>query len=567
MAKRKRAKRKRASPIELEKRVHRSEIRSVFKNLGFKKVSGISDKLIEFEERKGDFDDIFVCDNLIVLTEYTVSQAEGIGKHLLTKKILFDHVTKHKSKFLTYLEDKFPTFKSTRDDFYDHDQCRLIILYCSKSSVSAEHKAQVKDVVYFEYPIVRYFKSITTSIKLSARFEFFNFLGLNHDEVGRKSVKGVKKLVVWPGTVLPETYSKFARGYKVVSFYADPETLLEKAFVLRKHGWKDEAGLYQRMIVPSKIKAIRNYLVREGRVFINNIIVTLPAETVLLNEREQPLQPSEIIRTESVKIQIPDGGNIIGLIDGQHRVYAYHEGGKNDDQVKHLREKQNLLVTGIIYPKGIKEEERIKFEARLFLEINSNQANAKSDLKQAINVILKPYSSESIARAIINKLNRQGPLENIFEEHFYDKGKVKTTSIVSYGLKPLVKLSGKDSFFSLWNKTGKQELTKEQDHQLLDEYINFCATHLRIYFAAIKNNLEGTNKWTIDNDVNNRALSTTSLNGIIICLRRLIENKKSKRKFEDYKERFKGIESFNFGKYKSSQYGTLADDLYSEFFH
>jgi hypothetical protein len=293
--------------------------------------------------------------------------------------------------------------------------------------------------------------------------------------------------------------------------------------------------------------------------------VTLPHETKLLHE-EKAIETSTLTITKPVTIQIPDGYNIIGLIDGQHRVYAYHEGGDNEMIIGKLRVKQNLLVTGIVYPENVKEEERIKFEAKLFLEINSNQAKAKSDLKQAINVILKPYSSESIARSIVHKLNRKGPLENVFEEHFYDKGRIKTTSIVSYGMKPLVKLSGSDSLFKLWSKAGKGELTEEKNYHLLESYIDYCSNILSMYFGAIKAHLKDTPKWTMDSKAKNRVLSTTALNGFIICLRMLIESKKTKKSFEEYHASFKDLESFSFSKYKSSQYGTLATELYNKFF-
>jgi DNA modification methylase len=61
----------------------------------------------------------------------------------------------------------------------------------------------------------------------------------------------------------------------------------------------------------------------------------------------------------------------VGIIDGQHRVFCYHEGSDVlEPKIAILRKRQHLLVTGIIYPSGIKEQARLEFEARLFLEIN-----------------------------------------------------------------------------------------------------------------------------------------------------------------------------------------------------
>jgi hypothetical protein len=86
------------------------------------------------------------------------------------------------------------------------------------------------------------------------------------------------------GSILPEAHSNFDAGYKVVTFYADPDSLLKTAYVLRKDGWRDSLNLYQRMISKPKIESIRRYLKTQKRVFINNIIVTLPSDVKPLSE-------------------------------------------------------------------------------------------------------------------------------------------------------------------------------------------------------------------------------------------------------------------------------------------
>lgn len=552
------------SPEDIQKRAHRKEIRSIFSNAGFTKVFGVSDKEFTFKGRTGDMDDVFICENIIVLIEYTCSKSENIGKHLLPKKVLFDNILKDKEEFIKFYEETFNTFKEARNDFYDYSECKLIILYCSRNTISQSHKDQLTNIIFFDYSIVKYFKSVTDSIKLSSKFELFKFLGLNHDEVGKYSITSASGKHDIMGTILPESHSNFEKGFKVVSFYIDPNSLLTRSYVLRKDSWRDEGGLYQRMIIKSKIKQIRKHLHVQKRVFINNIIVTLPSTTKLLDESDNTVNPSTLTKTQPVKIQIPDGFNVIGLIDGQHRVFAYHEGGEFESEITKLRVKQNLLVTGIIYPKSMNEVEKSKFEAKLFLEINSNQANAKSDLKQAIGLILNPFSSESIARAVIHKLNTTGPLQDLFERHFYDNNKIKTTSIVSYGLKPIVKLSGIDSFYTLWKEKNKDKLAKGDDMELLNKYIDFCAAELNVFLGAFRKNLD-KDKWTFDKEIVDSILSTSTINGIIICLRSLIENGKT-GDINAYNKKLSNLNLFNFLTYKSSQYGSLAKSLYETYF-
>ncbi len=560
----KRKKRRKPTPEELEQRNHRKEIRAVFRNAGFEKVFSVSDKEFTFNGMTSDFDDVFVNENIIVFAEYTITKSSKISSHLKPKKIVYDTILNSKSEFLEFYEDLFPTFLETRDDFYDHDQCEIIILYCSRNSINPKHKALITNISYFDYPILKYFKSVSDAVKKSSRFELYSFLGLSNEQVGKNSISTAKPADKYKGSILPHSHSNFAKGFKVVSFYIDPQSLLNRAYVLRKDGWRDEGSLYQRMISKGKIIAIRKYLESKERVFINNIIVTLPSVTKLVDEKGNTVDPNKLTKTEPVIIEIPTGFNVVGLIDGQHRVFAYHEGGDFEEKISRLRIKQNLLATGIIYPDNVKDIDKTKFEANLFLEINSTQTNAKSDLKQAIGLLLKPFSSESIAKATINRLNNLGPLEDYFERHFYDKDKIKTTSIVSYGIKPIVKLSGTDSFFSIWDNPFKNNLLKEDDIDLLHEYINFCTDKINELLIAVRIKIDNS-KWTTDKNVKNKVLSTTAINGFIVCLRRIIsEGKIGNQKY--YEKKLSKIDRFDFNQYKSSQYGRMGRDLYDQYF-
>ncbi len=566
----KRKKRRKPTPKELLQRNHRQEIRSVFKNAGFTKVLSVSDKEFTFKdvttdkEVTSDFDDVFVFENIIVFAEYTITRSNLISSHLKPKKIVYDAILDNKVAFLEFYEKQFPSFKETRDDFYDFEQCTIIILYCSRYGFNPKHKKVVPRIFYFDYPILKYFNSVSKAIKKSSRFELYNFFELSNSDIGRESIRTANPTDSYKGSILPHSHSNFEKGYKVVSFYIDPHSLLRRSYVLRKEGWKDEDGLYQRMISKGKIDSIRKYLNTEKRVFINNIIITLPSKTKLVDHNGNTVDPNKLTKTEPVIIQIPNEFNLIGLIDGQHRVYSYHEGGMFEDTIKKLREKQNLLVTGIIYPNNVSVLDRIKFEANLFLEINSNQTNAKSNLKQAIGLLLKPFSSESIAKATINRLNNFGPLEDMFERHFYDKGKIKTTSIVSYGLKPIVKLSGTDSFYCIWDNSAKEDLIENKDTSLLQDYIEYCTGSINDFLIAVKIQIDNS-KWTTNKNEKNKVLSTTAINGFIICLRIIIEEGKIGNQ-KSYEDKLKNIDGFDFSLYKSSQYGRMGRDLYDEFF-
>lgn len=236
----KKIKRAKPTPQQIEQRAHRRDIRSVFKNIGFQKVNSVSDKEFTYKKYTSDFDDVFVYKNIIVFAEYTLMKSGSLSSHIKPKKLLYDKILNNKVDFIEHYERQFSTFKEARDNYFDSAQCKIIILYCSRNSISAELKAQIQNVIFLDYPILRYFKSVSNSIKLSARFEFFSFLKLNSNDIG--DFKPAKD--DFSGSILPESHSNYKRGYKVVSFYIDPDTLLSRSYVLRNDGWKDVSGLY-----------------------------------------------------------------------------------------------------------------------------------------------------------------------------------------------------------------------------------------------------------------------------------------------------------------------------------
>lgn len=567
---------------EKEKNLQAKEIRTLMVNMGFSRIPGVDGTEFIYDNRKSELDDIFYLENTIILTEYTVGDP---GDHLKGKKIIYDKINASVVDFLKFLiEEK--QFKSLKEVFesnilkkYSLKQLQVRILYCSKKTVVNENKVLVENISYFDFPIVKYFESISKIIKKSTKHEFFDFLKIDFSKIGENIKLSPKSTTNdFSGHILPEEHSSFKEGYKIVSFYIDAESLIKRAYVLRKDGWrnnKESISLYQRMFVAKKIKSMRKYLHEEKRVFINNIIVTLPIDEIkIYDELDQELKMDEAgnfkapgaTRVQPATIKISNKANIIGIIDGQHRSYAYHEGDDAyEPSVANLRGIQNLLVTGILYPKNEAEEKKIKFEAKLFLEINSNQSGASSQLKQEIEFLMNPFSTTSISKYIINKLNESGPLGGMFEEYWYEKSKLKTSSIISFGLKPLVKFDGIDSLFNVWTKKNKGDLkSKNEEYDLLKEYRDFCVEQIRIIFIGLRANID-PNDWKMDRASTTSILNVTTINGVINCLRLLIEHGKT-GDMEYYRTKFATVNTFRFKNYKSSQYRKMGQDLFTNFF-
>ena len=166
-----RRKRKVMSPEERlrkkEQRDQMKEIRDIMFRIGFTRLSGIDGKEFVYDGRTSELDDIFICENVILLTEYTIGDP-----HILKKKIIYDKINSDIHAFVKYLIDNkiFDSFndiyKNSISNKYTVNQMRVKVLYCSKKSISQEHKDNVLNVIYFDYHIVKYFKKIDIRKKL-----------------------------------------------------------------------------------------------------------------------------------------------------------------------------------------------------------------------------------------------------------------------------------------------------------------------------------------------------------------------------------------------------------------
>ena len=569
-----------------EQRDQMKEIREIMSRIGFTRLSGIDGKEFVYDGRTSELDDIFICENIILLTEYIIGDP-----HILTKKIIYDKINNNTHTFIKYLLDNkiFDSFNDIYDnsisDKYTINQLRVKILYCSKKSISQEHKDNVLNVIYFDHHIVKYFKSLTGVIKLSSRYEFMDFLGIKENEWGENILdSSIIATSCFSGHILPEEKSSFKEGYKIISFYIDAASLLKRAYVLRQEGWrkKENVGYYQRMLDSKKIVGMRRNLSTEGRVFINNIITTISEndikmyndenrqEEIVIDENGDFVGDNKRTNVTPAYVEILNKCNIIGIIDGQHRTFAYHEGDDTyESSIKKLRKIQNLLVTGIIFPKTESQENRLKFEAGLFLEINSNQKKVGQLIQQEIQMQIMPFSNIAVGKRILNMLNDHGSLANMIELYSYEKGKIKTASIVSFGLKPLIKFdqNKNDSFYSIWDNENKTYLLDKncQNYTLLDDYIKFCVKGINEVMSAFKSCIKKQEWKPYCAKTSSGVLTVTFINGVLNLTRLLIENNLM-HGLDFYREKLKTIDEFNIKQYKSSQYRRMGEDIYNKYF-
>lgn len=573
---------------ELQRRSHIKDIRTTMDDIGFHRISGIEGKTIVYKSRETEFDDFFFFENLLLIAEYT--SKDDVSSHLLGKKAIYDLINQSHREFVEFAINE-PRFTSLGDYYnnaiknkYSVNQIHIRIIYCSIKSVDHQLKevcAANKSVFFYDYDIVHYFKSLSANIKRSARYEMFHFLNVKASDIGN-STSDTPASHKYKGNILPAEKSSFKDGHNIISFYIDAASLIRRAYVLRQESWRedDAGGFYQRMVMGKKINSMRKYLATEGRVFVNNIIATLSNDSAQLldvdgniikisengyfegNESHDQVTPAQV--------QIDDLPNIIGIIDGQHRVYAYHEGTDvYEGKISVLRNQQHLLVTAVLFPKSVHIGARRKFEATLFREINNTQTNIKSQLKQDIDVMISPFSVTAVCKNIISKLNESGPLADLIEIHSYDKGKLKTASIVSYGLMPLIKYddsSESDSLYKTWTNPDKKKLNKDsEDYALKKIYVDYCTEKIRDMLIALKKIVPRESWQVYDPKQKQGCLSVTFINGFLNVIRCQIKETGMLLSSEDYYQKLKDIRIDKLKEYKSSQYNRMGKIIYEKY--
>lgn len=581
-------KRKRLTGEQKEQLAQKKEVRSTLKRMGFHRIVGVEGKHFTYiNGKRSELDDIFILENIFLIVEYTIGSK--YKEHLAKKNLLYQSIFEDPESFIKFLLDdnRFDSLKEYYETvikikYRNLSQLQVRILYCSKSDIDSEYRQSVKKVSFFDIYVSHYFYYLAAALKRSAVSEFLDFLNISPSLFGEQI--GVSQINSdhFDAYVLPEVKSFFKEGYKIVTFYMDPESLLKRAYVLRHEGWREKSSsiYYQRMADPKRITEIRRYLTKEKRVFINNIIVTMSANDVSFFDGNRIIEVSENgkfknseseFKTKPIKVSITNKHNCIGIIDGQHRVFAYHLGDDAyEETISQMRKEQNLLVTGVVFPRNEKVEERRKYEARLFNEINVKQVKIHSHLQQELSKMVEPFSLTSIGKDIISELTTNGPLRGCLERYSFEKGRVKTASIVSFGLRPLIKIGDdSDSLFSVWDNPLKEDMLtakEESNYDLKNEYVIFCSDAIRELFIAVKDIIP-SDEWKIYSPADKKGLlSITFVNGFLNLLRMIIENDKTLYNTEEYIKHLSAIGSFPFKSYKTSHYRRMGQDLYEKYF-
>lgn len=547
--------------LKREKRTFKTKIRNIFTGAGFTYIP-TNDKEMTIGLRKVEIDSLFIYENIWLVCEDTV-KTSNIRDHIRIKNEAMNEINKNLSDFINKLTEIFPQYSELLNK-YDKDRLKIFGLYISKNELSLSKKDYelFNNLKFVEPQTLGYFQWLVNGIKFSARNEIFRFLNLKNKDIGLISSSSSNTEITAP-IIYPKEFTGLRNKVRVVSFMMSAEDLLNTCYVLRKDDWEKSIWLYQRLIDNNRLKKVREFIERKGEAFYNNIIVGLPDNVAFKDASGHFKTIEEISDLEgNCQLIIPKELNSICIIDGQHRVYAHYESGIDSKQeriISKLRKQLHLLVTGLVFPKEMKQEEKAKIQSEIFDDINSNAKSVPQNILLQIKRIKNPIADESLAQFVIEKLNKNGIFKNKLQISSLDKGKIKTASIVRFALRYLVTVTpadGKQSLFNYW--TGDKDALLSSENAAIQEYVDFCVSILRGYFGAINKNLKSD--W---NNPNSKLLSVISLNGFIIALTRQL-NVNGVKNFEFYDKVFTEW-NFDFSKegfpYTSSQYRKFSSEI------
>ena len=494
---------------------------------------------------------------ILIVCEDT-STTSDIKSHIRKKHEAFDQIDKNKGTFLDWIEGEF----SYDICQYTENQYVIKYLYFSQNelNLSKEEKLLYPLITFVEPRYLEYFNRMVQCIHKSVKYEVYRFLQIDSNQIGCNTTESKKKCI--SATIIsPKESTGLNNGVRIVSFMMSAETLIKNSYVLRKDNWEDSITLYQRLIQKDKIKGIRSFLAKRQEAFYNNIIVSLPSNIYFLDKDDSPINLDSIGKYDVCKMMLPDEMNSICIIDGQHRVYAHYEGEKNDPdeiQISNLRKKLHLLVTGLVFPAGMSDVQKAQIESGIFLDINTNAKPVPPDVLLHIKELKDPLSDIGIARAVIERLNKEDVFLHMFELSALDEGKIKTASIIKFALRYLVTIEPKEkkSLFDYWD--GDKGKIKQLNDEEYNSYIDFCVQQIRTYFSALK--ASHKKEWS---DESSKLLSVISLNGFIIAYNRYIDQKQLEN-FDFFNNRFKDLHTdFTREKfpYTSSQYKKFSDEI------
>jgi DGQHR domain-containing protein len=200
---------------------------------------------------------------------------------------------------------------------------------------------------------IAYFEKLTGLLKTAARYQFLGRY------VSGEKVEGLR-------TALPATKGH-AGGHVFYNFLISPHDLLRIAYISHKSKTSnDDFETYQRMVKPSRLNAIANYIDNGGK-FPTNIVINFKSDSPLQFDQKEKFDD-----TATGILHLPGLYGSAWIIDGQHRLYGYAHASRTSEE-------DRSVITVLAY-----ENIPLRDEIKLFIDINTEQVKVSRNLVKEI---------------------------------------------------------------------------------------------------------------------------------------------------------------------------------------
>lgn len=234
-----------------------------------------------------------------------------------------------------------------------------------------------------------YVNSLIKAYKSTVIYQFYGLM-FRHERINNDKIR----IPALKGTMGGHTYYMLS---------IEPATLLKIGFVLHRTRVNTQITMptYQRLLVPSRLKGIGEFIDKKNGYFPNSVIINFDD-----SERKNRIQfdlasgGSDDTRTKLGYLTIPNAYCIAYIIDGQHRVYGY-AGSKYKDT--------NTIP--VVAFDGLPSDEQL----RIFMDINEHQKAVSPSLRLDLNEDLNWESPhlDSRLKALRSSIIKQLGRDNI----------------------------------------------------------------------------------------------------------------------------------------------------------
>lgn len=505
-------------------------------------IDCISYEKLESDVIKTDVDVFGVYKNVIVIIECVGTERFGrkLKKAATDFKLIIGEFDKLKSKIS---KDHKSFYKRNILGFNSQNKVfrKLLISFNKKAreDIDKSHSnlSEREKIYIWTKEEMYYYDRVSDCTYDHCKYEI-----LSHLEVSPESIDGEEK----PGPLIYLAYGKkIVKNLFLLNLIVPVRLLLDRSSIKRLRDASSEKG-YQRLLDKKKLKKMRNYLLKETNpTYPNNIICALNRQTTIKEKpiSEFKLREEERSKTIDIKrdtneklfiVELPNTYDIFEIIDGQHRLFSYAQTKyhlfekiksgreekvkKCDKKIEELSKESDLMVTAIY-----SEDEEWGVPGKLFFDINTTQTKITSD--DVIDLMENFYPKDPIASAnkLLKKLNKNGFLTNKIKTKFWQKEKIKRTSLIRYsGLKQVFKKSSKT--YRIFSEAHKKQ-------KKIKDYDNFCFILINNFLRSLSNLVKDRQKKKfaeIINDLNLKNYyfcSAVFIGALIRFLRHFISEK------------------------------------------